>query len=1138
MDSQYHYYAFISYKREDEKWAKWLQTNLEHYSIPANIRKEIPRLPKHIRPVFRDKTDLGAGGLTSSLQKELECSRFLIVICSPHSAKSDWVRKEIEYFRNLGREEQIIPFIVDGIPHSEDTSRECFHPIFNDFQDEPLGINVKEIGRQKALVKVLARILDLRYDALYDRINRHNRKKRINFALSTLLFCCIGLLYWYYTKPIYKYYADYVDKWGIPEGVIELDESVLKHRYRSYRFEYRRIPIREDNALSWRLSEVAYINSSGQVENYPEGEIDNRYAIMQLEYNSSGTIKHIDLCNKFGKVLLRWKVSSKDGVKAALIDFLGTTDIDASGYLGAYTTKSINPTNINSTYKSSIKRYVIERDNEGYIISISYHSSNADNIESSKTTNANGVYKQVFSNDSMGRVLHTAYYDINGKILNGINGIAIKIYEYDSWGNNSNIEYYNSEKIPVLNEQHCARITTKCDKWGNVIEKNYYGVDGTHCFNTDKISQEIIEYDNNGFPKSVSYYDDNHRLCNHKNGYAKLVITCDNRGNQIENRYEDLNGRPCTNKDGIAKIYVEYDRWGKIIHESYYKIGGSLVRNVEGVAGNNYRYNRFGDCIQVDCFDVDWNACSNNMGFATLKIEYDNRGYPKKYTLYDVKGEKTLGSGGFASVKYHFNERGNPDEFAYFNVEDMPCIHTGSRVHKVKNSYDDLGNLIEVQFYDITGNLCETNEYFASYKAFPDDIGNIKRLIYYDILGNPTKDINGVCDYRWQFDKLGRITQVRFFDEEGNPIKNKNGVAGWNSKYNSRGNLIEQVNIGPNGGVCCDTLGIAMWKKEFDQRGNQTSFIAYDINNSPISYPNGVASWKSEFNNRGFLLNTRYFDENGNPCMNPDVGYSYYETAYNVNMDQIEVCTYDEKGNLCVDPKNRFARWLAKYDESGNKIEMLSYSNKDSLCVCNFGYARWIAKYSKDGDFIESFSYDENGGLIKIQKSQVESNNNTNETRKYDSHKFRYDTPDIIFGVVFFIVFIIVLTLWIRYVFTNTIKENLLCIVSITILMGFDYCFLRNFLLHYSLLPYDIYNNTWILCFLSALFCTAVAIVLLYIFVIGGAVQIFRNPKSLWLSKFKEIGTILIISSIAIVWFLFAAFYIAGEGWIIYSNPL
>ncbi len=47
MENGFEYYAFISYKHEDEKWAKWLQDKLASYRLPSAIRKEIPRLPKH-----------------------------------------------------------------------------------------------------------------------------------------------------------------------------------------------------------------------------------------------------------------------------------------------------------------------------------------------------------------------------------------------------------------------------------------------------------------------------------------------------------------------------------------------------------------------------------------------------------------------------------------------------------------------------------------------------------------------------------------------------------------------------------------------------------------------------------------------------------------------------------------------------------------------------------------------------------------------------------------------------------------------------------------------------------------------------------------------------------------------------------
>ena len=96
MEQQFQYYAFISYKREDEKWAKWLQDRLRWYKLPSKLCRQITRLPKKVWPVFRDNTDLDSGRLEENIRHELERSHYLIVICSPEAARSPWVGKEVK----------------------------------------------------------------------------------------------------------------------------------------------------------------------------------------------------------------------------------------------------------------------------------------------------------------------------------------------------------------------------------------------------------------------------------------------------------------------------------------------------------------------------------------------------------------------------------------------------------------------------------------------------------------------------------------------------------------------------------------------------------------------------------------------------------------------------------------------------------------------------------------------------------------------------------------------------------------------------------------------------------------------------------------------------------------------------------
>lgn len=176
----YEYFAFISYKREDEKWAKWLQHKLEYYKLPSSVKKDNPDLPDKIRPVFKDTTDLEPGVLAQKIQNALNSSKFLIVICSPRSANSVWVSKEVQSFIDSGRADHIIPFIIGGTPNASDPKDECFPEGLRQLagEQELLGANINEMGREAAAIKVVARMFDLRFDTLWQRFEKERTKNR------------------------------------------------------------------------------------------------------------------------------------------------------------------------------------------------------------------------------------------------------------------------------------------------------------------------------------------------------------------------------------------------------------------------------------------------------------------------------------------------------------------------------------------------------------------------------------------------------------------------------------------------------------------------------------------------------------------------------------------------------------------------------------------------------------------------------------------------------------------------------------------------------------------------------------------------------------------------------------------------
>ncbi len=190
METGFEYYAFISYKREDEKWAKWLQNKLETYKLPTSLAKETGKeLPKTFHPCFRDKTDLSeTGDLSQILHDKLQKSQYLIVVCSPRAAKSKWVNKEVETFQKMGRTDKIIPFIIEGNPDTSNPNVHCY-PLTLD--ENILGISIPELGKEKAVVKTIAAMLNVNFDTLWNRHRERILKRRIQIAIGSAIFIAV-----------------------------------------------------------------------------------------------------------------------------------------------------------------------------------------------------------------------------------------------------------------------------------------------------------------------------------------------------------------------------------------------------------------------------------------------------------------------------------------------------------------------------------------------------------------------------------------------------------------------------------------------------------------------------------------------------------------------------------------------------------------------------------------------------------------------------------------------------------------------------------------------------------------------------------------------------------------------------------
>lgn len=201
----FRYWSFMSYSHADQKWADWLYKALETYRIPKGIKSAYAsNLPKRLYPIFRDVDELpGSSDLGAKLKEALEASRTLIVLCSPSAAQSKWVNEEIGIFQAGGKGNRIFCVVVDGEPNAADPNRNCFPPNLRLGNREPLGCDPRDEvdGKKNALLRLVAGIVGLNYDALKQRDRQRRIRRRITLSIAGLLLVTVlGTIAFYAVK--------------------------------------------------------------------------------------------------------------------------------------------------------------------------------------------------------------------------------------------------------------------------------------------------------------------------------------------------------------------------------------------------------------------------------------------------------------------------------------------------------------------------------------------------------------------------------------------------------------------------------------------------------------------------------------------------------------------------------------------------------------------------------------------------------------------------------------------------------------------------------------------------------------------------------------------------------------------------
>lgn len=204
------YRAFISYSHRDKAVATWLHRAIETYRLPAKLvgrETAVGPVPRRVAPIFRDRDELPASGdLGAELRGALENALFLVVICSPASAKSHWVNEEILAFKRLHGEHRVLALIAGGTPYaslSATPDAECFpHALrfklgpdgnASDEAAEPIAADLRADadGRRLAKLKLIAGLTAVKLDDLV----RREAQRRLRRLLAVTVASLIGMVF-------------------------------------------------------------------------------------------------------------------------------------------------------------------------------------------------------------------------------------------------------------------------------------------------------------------------------------------------------------------------------------------------------------------------------------------------------------------------------------------------------------------------------------------------------------------------------------------------------------------------------------------------------------------------------------------------------------------------------------------------------------------------------------------------------------------------------------------------------------------------------------------------------------------------------------------------------------------------------
>ena len=983
-EPEYTYYAFISYNHRDEKWAKLIQRKLEHYRLPSIARKEVGE-DIRIRPVFRYVTNLSLGDLRENIAKELETSKYLIVVCSPNSAQPNirgvhWVNDEIKRFISLGRANRILPIIIEGIPNSGD-SRECFPPALRDADIAGADIaNGSRQDRKIAFLKIIARLLDLQPDQLIRHTEaEERRKKRLKWLkiLPLFILCLLGGLFaWDSTRVVERYFADYEDSFGLPEGILQLNEEQIKGRYFHFRFEYCGYqygpsPHADSSGGSLfcfrrKLTRVVKAHSSG----YPiSANLMARDAfaytstapIQDFEYDSHNRLQQIRFGRFNGKgkqpvLERRLEFYNEGGVTNGLVKFFA----NAEGQLTSAYGISRATASKDNKRRAEITQHLISRTSKGRVKSRRFL-----NLSNANVSDADGVFGFEYEYDNEGREIAVWYIAPKGSgyvRCPNSKGVAGIRYTYKR-NLMDREEFVGADDQPIRGEKGWAIFEiARRDDFGNPVLQIYKDAHGSLTLNNGGYAQMENKFDDAGNIICQTYYDASGNKTPCDNGYVAARLEYDSYGNRTRVLFLDASDNPTWHKDGYAELDMEYDSCGNITKETNRGITGELVPGNNGVAIVETEYDEDGYDTRISYLGTDGLSTFCDEGYSGIRYMNDQDGKLTEMSYLGLDGEHVFNKNGVAKKQFAYDKRGNLTGVSFFDTNGEPTTSSDGYASMVFE-YDLKGNITSCSVFDIAGKRALDEDGVASTRMEYDKRGNLVKESYFGLNAEAvlSRENNAaICEY--EYDSKGNCTKKRLLDTDGKPARDDDEIYGWERKYDAQGREIQITYLNADGDPKPCIRGYSDVKFEYDTRGNLTKESFFWGDNPVVDYKTGISVCTHDFNENGREILTTCFGIDGKLVMCKE-GYSQRRYEYDERGRQIKGSNFGMLGEPIADDSGA-ATLTVEYGACNRIVRFRSFDADGKRTLCNEGYAEKVVDYDVRGNVLTNSLFNINGKLI------------------------------------------------------------------------------------------------------------------------------------------------------------------------------